>query len=137
MVCKEIAYLDYNGEQRKEKFYFNFNKPELVEMQVSEKGGLDEYLKKIVAEKDVNKLVGYIKKFILDAYGEKSPDGKYFIKSKELSIAFSQTEAFSDLFMEMSSDADKFANFVGGVIPTIVLDQLPDKVKNPDNLIMM
>lgn len=120
MLKKTISYVDYDGNKRTEDFYFNLTKAELVEMDMSETGGLDRLIKKIIAEQDTARIVEMFKKIIFQAYGEKSLDGKRFIKSKDLSEAFSQTEAYSELFMELISDANAAAAFVGGIIPAEV-----------------
>lgn len=119
MLKKTITYTDYNGSERTEDFYFNLTKAEVVEMEMSTTGGLAEMIKKIVAAQDAPSIIAIFKKLILKAYGEKSPDGKRFIKSDEISNAFSQTEAYSQLFMELATDADKAAEFVNGIIPNV------------------
>jgi len=117
MLKKTITYTDYNGAQRTEDFYFNLSKAEVTEMEMSMSGGLSELIKRIVAAQDIPTIIDIFKKLLLKAYGEKSPDGKRFIKSDEMSIAFSQTEAYSDLFMELATDADAAATFVNGITP--------------------
>ena len=62
-------------------------------MEMGTTGGLTTQLRKIIASNDQTELVKYFKKLILDSYGEKSQDGKRFVKSEEISKAFSQTEA--------------------------------------------
>ena len=119
MLKKTITYTDYNGSERTEDFYFNLTKAEVVEMEMSTTGGLAEMIKKIVAAQDAPSIIAIFKKLILKAYGEKSPDGKRFIKSDEISNAFSQTEAYSQLFMELATDADKAAEFVNGTTPNV------------------
>jgi len=117
MLKKTITYTDYNGNERTEDFYFNLSKAEIMEMEMSTAGGLTEMIQKIVAAQDAPAIIKVFKELILKAYGEKSPDGKRFIKSEELSTAFSQTEAFSQLFMELATDADAAAKFVNGIVP--------------------
>lgn len=119
MLKETIAYTDYNGVDRKEDFYFNLSKAELVEMEYSTAGGLSEMVNKIVSAKDDPAIFKIFKEFVLKAYGEKSADGKRFIKSEELSTAFSQTEAYSNLVMKLATDADYAAKFFNGVIPKI------------------
>ena len=119
MLKKTMTYVDYDGNQRTEDFYFNLTKAEIMEMDLSASGGLDKLITKIVAEQDGAKIVEIFKKIILGAYGEKSLDGKRFVKSPELSEAFSQTEAYSDLFMELATDAEKAAAFINGIVPKI------------------
>lgn len=117
MLKKTISYVDYDGNDRTEDFYFNLNKAEIVELELSTTGGLTKTLEKIVQEKDNKRIVEYFKDIILKAYGEKSADGRRFIKSQELRDAFEQTEAYAELFMELSSNAKAAAEFVSGVVP--------------------
>ena len=117
MLKKTITYTDYNQAERTEDFYFNLTKAEVMEMEMSTSGGLAEMIKKIVAAKDAPAIIKVFKDLILKAYGEKSPDGKRFIKSEEIPTAFAQTEAYSQLFMELATDPDKAAEFVNGIIP--------------------
>ena len=117
MLKKVIKYVDYNGVEREESFYFNLSKSEIMEMQLGITGGMTEMLNKIIEEKDGKKIVEVFKDIILKSYGEKSPDGKRFVKSKELAEAFSQTEAYSELFIELSTEANSAAAFVNGIMP--------------------
>ena len=117
MLKKTITYTDYNGTERTEDFYFNLSKAEVMEMEMSISGGLTEMINRIVAAQDAPAIINIFKKLVLKAYGEKSPDGKRFIKSDEISTAFSQTEAYSQLFMELATDSDEAAKFVNGIVP--------------------
>ena len=117
MFKKTIKYVDYNGEERKEDFYFNLNKSELLEMQLSQEGGLRDYLIRIVDAKDTPELIKMFKHIILLAYGEKSDDGKVFMKSDEIRKRFECTEAYSELFMELATDSDAAAEFVNNLLP--------------------
>lgn len=117
MLKKNIKYVDYDGNDRAEDFYFNLNKAEVIELQLGTVGGLTKTLEKIVQEKDASRIIEYFKTIILKAYGEKSADGRRFIKSQELRDAFEQTEAYSELFMELASDAKMAAEFINGVLP--------------------
>ena len=121
MLSKKIKYVDYNGVERDETFLFNLSKAELMEMQLGTTGGLADMIKNIVAAQDTPSIVKIFKKLVLQAYGEKSPDGKRFIKVDEngqpLSRKFAETEAYSNLFMELATDADAAAKFVRGIVP--------------------
>lgn len=117
MLKRTMTYTDYDGNQRTEDFYFNLSKAEIMEMDLSATGGLDKWISRIVAEQDGKKIVEIFKQIILKAYGEKSLDGKRFVKSPEISEAFSQTEAYSDLFIELATDAEKAAEFINGIVP--------------------
>ena len=111
MITKTITYTDYNGLERTEKFYFNLSEVELSD------GDIYDTLVKITNTGDPQTLLGLFKKIILAAYGEKSEDGRRFIKNDEIRSAFSQTEAYSKLFMELATDDTKGAEFVNGILP--------------------
>lgn len=121
MLKKTIKYTDYNGVERNEEFLFNLSKAELMEMEMTTTGGLADKIQRIVDAQDVPSIIAIFKEIILKAYGEKSADGKRFIKVNDagvpLSIAFSQTEAYSQLFMELATDADAAASFIKGIVP--------------------
>lgn len=117
MLKKTITYTDYNGTSRTEDFYFNLTKAEIMEMELGTSGGLAEMIQKVVAAQDAPSIIKIFKDLILKAYGEKSPDGKHFYKSEDISRQFSQTEAYSQLFMELATDSDAAAKFVNGIIP--------------------
>lgn len=122
MLKKNIKYVDYDGNERTEDFYFNLNKAEIVELELGTTGGLTKTLEKIVQEKDNKRIVEYFKAIILKAYGEKSADGRRFIKSQELRDSFEQTEAYAELFMELSSNAKAAAEFISGIVPKEAAD---------------
>ena len=124
MLKKTITYTDYNGVERKEDFYFNLSKAEVMEMELSTTGGLAEMIKRIVAAQDQPAIIKVFKDLILKAYGEKSPDGKRFIKSPELSDAFAQNEAYSILFMELATNDDAAAKFINGIVPADMAQQI-------------
>lgn len=119
MLKKRISYTDYNGEQREEDFYFNLTKAEIAEMELSTTGGLENMVRKIVEAKDTKRIAEIFKAIILKAYGVKSDDGRRFIKSEELSTEFSQTEAYSDLYISLATNADEAAAFINGIVPKI------------------
>lgn len=131
MLKKTITYTDYNNVERKEDFYFNLSTAEIVEMEAGTVGGLARMIDKIVAAQDTPSIIKLFKKLILKAYGEKSADGKRFIKSPELAEAFSQTEAYTNLFMELATDANAAAEFVNGISPVdIPKDQIEAKLSS-------
>lgn len=117
MIKKTVTYTDFNGVERTEDFYFNLNKAELMEMELATIGGFSDAVKKLINAKDMPAVVSIFKDFVLKSYGEKSADGKRFIKSDELRTAFEQTEAYSQIFMELATNADAAAEFVNGIIP--------------------
>ena len=135
MRKETIKYTDYEGVEREEDFYFNLNKAEVMEMQLSTDGTLTKLIEKIIAEKNVPKIVEIFKELILKSYGEKSLDGKRFIKSKELTDEFTQTEAYSELFIKLSTDADAATEFINGIIPRDLLNQINNESKTDLKLV--
>ena len=125
MIKWPITYTDYNGETHTEDFFFNLSKAEVMDMNLHADGSYGDYLKRIVEVRDHEKIAEEYKRLILSSYGEKSNDGKRFIKSKELSEAFSQTEAYSELYMQLATEDGAAQKFVEGVLPKALADNKP------------
>lgn len=119
MVKKTITYTDFNGNQRTEDHFFNLTKAEIMEMEVSTSGGMSNMIDRIISAQDQPTLFKLFKDFVLKAYGEKSPDGRRFVKSEELSIAFSQTGAYDQLMQELLSSDEAAAAFVNSFVPDV------------------
>lgn len=117
MFKKVATYTDYNGVERTENFYFNLTQAEILEMELSTTGGLSAMIQGVIDAKDTPQLIKIFKELVLKSYGEKSADGRRFIKTPELTEAFSQTEAYSDIFMELATDEKAAAAFVQGITP--------------------
>lgn len=130
MLAKKIKYTDYNGEEREEKFYFNITKAELLKMELYKKGGMQAYLRRIINEQDQVKIVQMFEEIIDMSYGKKSDDGKTFIKNPELLAEFKQSEAYSELYVELVTNADAAAAFINGVIPPQIAKAAEAELKN-------
>lgn len=117
MLKKTITYTDYDGNQRTEDFYFNLTKAELTNMFNSVSGGLEKYLTRIVAAQDGPALMNAIRDIVKASYGEKSLDGRRFMKSDEIFKNFEETEAYSVFFMELMGDDEAALNFIISVLP--------------------
>ena len=117
MLKKSITYVDYDGNQRTENHWFNLDEAELLELMVRYPGGMNAMLQKMIDEEDGAKILATIKEIIMLAYGEKSVDGKYFEKSHEKSVRFTQSRAYSTLLMELYRDAGAAADFMNKIVP--------------------
>lgn len=125
MIHETVTYTDYNGVPRTETFYFHFTQAEIMEMQLSVEGGFNARVQKMIDAKDQPSIIKLVKDFVLDAYGEKSDDGRRFMKSKELRRAFEENPAYSSIFMKLATDADAAAKFVNGVAPSDMIANTP------------
>ena len=128
MLKKTITYTDYNGVERTEDFHFNLTKAEIMEMELTATGGLADMIQRVVKAKDQVAIIKVFKDLILKAYGEKTPDGKRLVKSEEVSAAFSQTEAYSQLFMELALDDKAAADFINHVVPADMAKAAAEKM---------
>ena len=128
MLKKTIPFTDYNGVARKEDHWFNLSKAEIMEMEMGTVGGFSEMVQKIIDTQDTPALIKLFKDLILKAYGEKSADGRQFIKSEKLSLEFSYTEAYVELYMELATNTEKAIEFINGIVPA----DLAEKAKEVD-----
>jgi hypothetical protein len=124
MIKKTITYTDYNGTERTEDAYFNLTKAEITKMELSIKGGLAEMIKRIVEAQDTPAIIEVFEDLIKRSYGVKTPDGRGFLKRPEDLEAFMATEAYSQLFMELATDADAASKFVNGIVPADMAKQV-------------
>jgi hypothetical protein len=129
MLKKTITYTDYDGNSRTEDFYFNLTKTEIIEMELSVDGGISKMIEKLVATHDQKRIMDMFKELVLKAYGEKSPDGRRFIKTDDLRDSFAQTEAYNLFFMELATDTDAAITFVNGIVPQDLAIADPDQLK--------
>lgn len=125
MLKKTMTYVDFDGNERTETFYFNLTQAEIAEMELSTKGGLAEKINRVVAAEDGETIIAMFKEIIGKAYGEKSADGKLFVKNKEVREAFMQTQAYSDLFMELATNPEAASAFINGIIPANIANPPP------------
>lgn len=136
MLEKKIEYTDFNGTKRDELFYFNLTEAELAELELSENGGYTEWVKHIVNAGDSKTLAKIFKDIILKSYGERTPDGKMFVKVDKdgynLCNNFVQTAAYSVLYMELVSDAKKASEFMNGIVPQELLKKAQEQQKIQD-----
>lgn len=117
MVVEKIKYTDFNGLEREEEFMFNLTEAEITEMELTTDGGLSDSIKKIIAAQDTPEIIKVFKMLLLKSYGEKSADGRRFVKSEKLSEEFSQTNAYSQLFMKLATDDKAAVAFINGIMP--------------------
>jgi len=132
MLKKTIKYHDYNGNERTGDFYFNFSEAELAEMELSVNGGYAQMLQSIIDAQDIPSIAKVFKDIIVKSYGVKSADGVRFEKSEELSRQFTQTDAYSVLYMELVQDSKKMADFCNALIPKNLAEKV-NKARQNDN----
>lgn len=130
MVVKKIKYTDFNGAEREEEFMFNLTEAEITEMELMTDGGLSDSIKKIIAAQDTPEIIKTFKMLLLKSYGEKSADGRRFIKSEELTEAFTQTNAYSQFFMELATDDKAAIAFINGIIPDSMRERVAEDGSN-------
>lgn len=121
MLKKTIKFTDYDGNPREEDFYFNLTKAELSIMEMSHVGGFRKKMERIIKAQDGPALIEAFQDIIQTAYGVKSDDGRRFVKSPELFEEFKQTEAYSELIMELLGSEKGAAEFIAQVMPQDVV----------------
>ena len=134
MVVKKIKYTDFNGVEREEEFMFNLTEAEITEMELMTDGGLSDSIKKIISAQNTPEIIKTFKMLLLKSYGEKSADGRRFIKSEELTEAFTQTNAYSQFFMELATDDKAAIAFINGIIPDSMRERVAEDGSNASDL---
>ena len=130
MIKKTVTYTDFDGNERTEDFYFHLTEQELTEWELSVDGGLSGVLERIIKSKDNKKIIEIFKDLLIKSYGEKTPDGRGFIKNDEILNNFRYTQAFSDLYMELATNDRAASEFVNGIMPVGLVEKTRIEVFN-------
>lgn len=134
MVVEKIKYTDFNGVEREEEFMFNLTEAEITEMELTIDGGLSDSINKIISAQNIPEIIKTFKMLLLKSYGEKSADGRRFIKSEELTEAFTQTNAYSQFFMKLATDDEAGIAFINGIIPDSMRERVAEDGSNASDL---
>lgn len=137
MLRKEVEYKDFDGNDRKDVLWFHLNEVEITEMNLETSGGLVKYMESIIDTNDVNKLITIFKDLLIRSYGERSMDGKYFYKDDKIRNEFVSSAAYPVLYMEMVSDADKAVEFINGIVPSNIREQMAKIENTPEGAAML
>lgn len=130
MFSDTITYKDFNGNQCSETLYFNISETEGFKFLNSVEGGYDAYLQTILDKFDklnddddhqkikmISDLISVYEDIILAAYGEKSEDGKRFMKSDEITNGFRCSAAYDALIQKFFEDPEYAVKFTVAVLP--------------------
>lgn len=136
MYKKVINYTSYDGENLKYEAYFNLNKAELMKWIMGSRDySIDKLLERMLMNQNKKELMGIFDELIDMSYGEKSLDGRRFMKTPEILANFKATEAYSEFFMELCSDTNKVTEFILGIVPAEMVDEITKAIKeNPDGI---
>lgn len=122
MLKKTLTYTNLDGKTITEDFYFNMTKAELIKLNLKEGEGFQDYLTKIVESGDGAAIIENFEKLVRLSYGVRTADGK-FKKDPDDFDAFMATEAYSDFFLELVTDAKASADFVNAVMPSELVEE--------------
>lgn len=113
-------YEDFDGNQREEDLYFNFTEPQLRQFLDKEPNFNDKNVAEMMATKDVLRMLDTLQTLIVAAYGEKTPDGKSFIKNREIQERFEGSAAFAQLMEDIMYNGDEklIENFLINIFPS-------------------
>ena len=124
MFSRTFEYTGYDGQPHKDTWWFNLSEAELYKLELSNLGGMNGMMNRLLRESKPGEIVEVFESLILSAVGERSVDGRKFIKNQEIRDDFYQSKAYSDLFVELVSSGEKLAEFLKGAIPAEVAAEL-------------
>lgn len=126
MYSIKKKYEDFNGNERERTFHFNINKAEAIKLEISTTGGITNKIQKLVEKQDVPEIGKILDEIVALSYGEPSDDGERFVKSRELTEAFMQTNAYAEIYVQIISSEEEFAKFLKGILPRDVQKQIDE-----------
>ncbi len=115
MFKHTIEYLDFNGNERKEDYYFHLSLTEVIRLEAELGMKIDEYSRKMAEDQNLEEMLNFIEKLLLNSYGKKTSDGKSFHKSKELREEFEHSQAYAELFEQLLTNPELAKKFGAGV----------------------
>ncbi len=121
MFTKKVKYVDFDGNLREETVRFNLNESEVLDLQMSENGGLTAMIERMIETQDNAKLAAEFRRLLALSYGEKSLDGRSFVKEDEegrpLFRKFKQTGAYNEVYKWLLTGENAVLEFMEGIIP--------------------
>lgn len=124
MFSRTFEYTGYDGQTKKDTWWFNLSEAELYKLELGSIGGVNGMMNRLLRENKPGEVVDMFEKIILGAVGERSVDGRKFIKNDEIRQDFYQSRAYSDLFMELVSSGENLRKFLLGAIPEELAQKL-------------
>lgn len=129
MFSREFEYTGYDGQPKKDTYWFNLTEAELYEIDLSSIRGFTGEMTKLLKEERTKEIVDSFKGIILGAVGSVSADGRKFIKNEEIKEDFYRSKAYSQLFVELVSSGEKLAEFLRAAIPDEIRQKMEEKEK--------
>ena len=127
MFSRTFEYKGYDGNMHKDTYWFNLDEAELTKMELSRVGGIRGFMTRLMKENRPAEIVDMFEKIILGSVGERTADGRRFVKNQEIIDDFRFTPAYSQLFMELVSSSEKLSEFFRGCIPEEVAAKITEK----------
>lgn len=123
MIKRSYKFVDYNDNEREETYYFDLRDDEIVKLELGTKGGLSEKIKRLTAAQDIPEIIKVFEDVVKMSYGEKSADGREFIKDPVLTKSFMQTRGYSMLFMDFITKENFASDFFNELVPNSAVIQ--------------
>lgn len=125
-----VTYTDYNGVEKTGEYFFNLNKAELLKLENSVQGGFTAMVQRAINADNQPEVFAAFEDLIRRSYGVKTLDGSGFVKRQEDYDAFVATEAYSELFWKLATDAEAGSAFVNGIIPANLAKQIEEMAEH-------
>ena len=119
MLKHQVSYKDFDNKSVKETLWFNLTTRDSAKLTIKY-GDLTAYVKKIEKEKDAAAMMVLIEDLVLTAYGERSEDGRHFLRNDEIRERFSYSLAFEALLDDLYSDEKKMSKFFDSLLKPLI-----------------
>lgn len=119
MLKHQVSYKDFDNKSVKETLWFNLTPRDSAKLTIKY-GDLAAYVKKIEKDKDAASMMVLIEDLVLTAYGERSEDGRHFIRNDEIREQFGYSLAFEALLSDLYSDEKKMSKFFDALLKPLV-----------------
>lgn len=136
MLKRDITYKNlFTNAEVTETHYFHLKESDLLEMQMENLNqpevtdpatgekleGYRAMLQMVMNDRDGKAILAVVKDIIRRTYGVRQGDD--FLQSPEISAKFAMSQAYSQLYFTLCTDAELQAAFMNGVMPAELLAQ--------------
>ena len=124
-----VQYQNFDGDLETEDLYFHLNIKELQEMENWDVP-LTKRIAKLTKTEDGKEAFELMRDIVEAAYGERSADGKRFVKNPEVLKNFTQGLAYDEVIISFIDGTTDLGKFVEGLLPKKVFELAKKNAKD-------
>ncbi len=124
-----VQFENFDGETVSEDLYFHLNIKELQDMEKWDVP-LTQRIAKLTKTEDGKEAFDLMRDIVEAAYGERSEDGKRFVKNPEVLKNFTEGLAYDEVILKFIDGTTDLSKFIEGLLPKKVFELAKKNTKD-------